>query len=299
MKLEKMKKILASKKFWLELFIMTFTMLGGAIATHFILVPSKMIIGSISGLSIVLYTLTGMPVSLIAFAINAVLLVLAYFLIGKEFGAKTVYTALILSPWLYFLEKYFPVSHSLMQDPWFDLLSFVFIISITQAFLFKINASTGGLDILAKIINKYAHIDIGTSVTFAGAAICCSAFAINDFKLVCIGLFGTWINGLVLNHFSSGLNSKKRICVISRESDKIKDYIIHELHRGVSLYEVQGGFSKDKFMEITAILTKDEFVGLMKFIETNEIKIFMTAGNVDEIYGSWNEKRRGKVLLPN
>ncbi len=294
----KIKDILKTKKFWFELFIMTFAMGGGALGIHFILVPSKLIIGSISGLSIVIFKLTGIQVSVVAFSINAFLLILAYILIGKEFGIKTVYTALILSPWLYLLETYFPVSHSLMQDPWLDLICFVSLMSFTQAILFKINASTGGLDILAKIANKYLHVSIGVGVTIAGGAICCTAFAINDFKLVLLGLLGTWLNGLVLNHFTSGLNSRKRICVISRDSDRIKDFIINKLSRGVTLYEVKGGFSSENFMELTAILTKDEFAKLMKFIETNEIKIFMTAGNVEEIYGSWNQKRRGTVLLP-
>ncbi len=293
-----MKEILTTKKFWYELFLMTFCMLVAAVGVHFFLVPSKLIIGSISGLSIVIYTLTEIPVSIVAFTINIVLLVLAYLLIGKEFGTKTVYTALILSPWLYLLEKYFPVKESIMQDPWFDLLCFVFIISITQAILFKINASTGGLDILAKIINKYLNVDIGTSVTFAGALICCSAFSINPFRLVVIGLLGTWINGLVLNHFTIGLSSKKRIALVSREYEKIKNFIINELHRGVTLSEVQGGFSAEKFIELTVILTKDEFAKLMKFIDTNEIKMFMTAGNVNEIYGTWNQKKRGKAILP-
>ncbi len=295
----KIKDVLKTKKFWLELFIMTFAMGGGALGIHFILVPSKMIIGSISGLSIVIFKLTGIQVSIVAFSINAFLLILAYILIGKEFGLKTVYTALILSPWLYLLETYFPVSQSLMQDPWLDLICFVSLMSFTQAILFKINASTGGLDILAKIANKYLHVSIGVGVTIAGATICCTAFAINDFRLVLLGLLGTWVNGLVLNHFTSGLNSKKRVCVISRDSDKIKDFVINDLKRGVTLYEVKGGFSDENFMELTAILTKDEFAKLMKFIETNEIKIFMTAGNVEEIYGSWNQKRRGRFLLPN
>ena len=210
-------KAISTKKFWVEWFIMTFGMLIAAIAVHFFLVPSNLIIGSISGLSIVIFRLTGIPVSVISLIINVILLVLAYFLIGKEFGLKTLYTALILSPWLYLLEKIAPVTQSVMGDPWFDLLCFVLLLSATQAVLFKINASTGGLDILAKIVNKYTHVDIGTSVTVAGAVICCTAFFINDFRLVIIGLIGTWINGLVINHFTAGLNMKKRVCIISPE----------------------------------------------------------------------------------
>ncbi len=283
-----------TKKFWYELFLMTFGMLIGAIGVHFFLVPSKLIIGSISGLSIVLFNLTGVPVSIVSFIINGGLLILAYILIGKEFGLKTVYTALILSPWLYLLEKLFPITESVMQDPWFDLLCFVIILSFVQAVLFKINASTGGLDILAKIINKYLHVDMGTSITFSGGAICCTAFAINDFRLVIIGLIGTWINGLVLNHFSAGLNMKKKVCIISREGERIKNYIITEINRGATLYEVKGGYSSEDFVEVVTILNQDEFATLMTFIDENGIKTFMTAGNVSEVYGFWNKRKKIK-----
>lgn len=271
---------------------MTFGMLVAAIAVHFFLVPSKLIIGSISGLSIVIYRLTDIPVSVVSFVINGFLLILAYLLIGKEFGIKTVYTALILSPWLYLLETYFPVEESIMKDPWFDLLCFVLILSAAQAVLFKINASTGGLDILAKIVNKYAHMDIGTSVTVAGAVICCSAFLINDFRFVVIGLIGTWINGLIVNHFTAGLNMKKRVCIISKDYKRLQDFIINDLVRGVTLYEVTGGYTNTKTMEIETLLTKDEFAKLMEHINNEQINAFITAGNVSEVYGFWIKDKK-------
>ncbi len=292
--MKNIKNTLSTKKFWYELFVMTFGMLIGAIGVHFFLVPSKLIVGSISGLSIVIYTLTNVPVSVVSFAINAFLLVLAYILIGKEFGSKTVYTALILSPWLYLLEKLYPITESVMQDPWFDLLCFVVILSFVQAHLFKINASTGGLDIIAKIVNKYLHIDIGTSITVAGGIICCTAFAINDLRLVIIGLIGTWINGLIVNHFTAGLNMKKRISIISREGERIKDFIINKLNRGASLYDVKGSYSSENFIEVVSILAVDEFATLMKFIDDNHIKTFMTAGSVSEVYGFWNQQKKIK-----
>ncbi len=283
---------LRSKKFWYELFIMTFGMFIGAVAVHFFLVPGKLIIGSISGLSIVIFNLTEIPVSVASFVINGFLLVLAYILIGKEFGLKTVYTALILSPWLYFLETFFPIKESIMKDPWFDLLCFVLILSFVQAHLFRINASTGGLDILAKIVNKYLHINIGTSITIAGGVICCTAFLINPFNLVVIGLIGTWVNGLVVNHFTAGLNTKKKVCIISKESERIREFIINDIQRGATIYEVQGGYSSEKFTEVVTLLTVNEFVMLMKFIDDNKIQTFMTSGNVNEVYGFWNPKSK-------
>ena len=301
-----MNKVIASSlsslktwKFWKELVIMTVGMLIAAAAVNYFLVPSKLVVGSISGLSIVVGTVTGLKVSNVVLAINAILLVLAFLLIGKEFGAKTVYTALILGPMMDFWEMVYPAANfmtdgrtSVMGDLWFDLLAFVLILSASQAIMFSINASTGGLDILAKIVNKYFHFDIGKSVTIAGFAICCTAFFINSFQLVVIGLMGTWINGLVVDHFTAGLNNRKRVCVISDNYEQIREYIVHTIKRGCSLYEVIGGYSGEKSMEVQSLLTKDEFADLMAFIKKNEFQAFITAGNVSEVYGLWSKHQR-------
>ena len=247
-----MKKILETLKtwkFWKELIIMTLGMLVGAAAVNYFLVPSKIIIGSISGLSIVLAAVfegigISIKVSTVIVIINAILLVLAYILIGSEFGLKTVYTALILGPLMDLWEKIYPVANfltepgqtSIMNDPWFDLLCFVLLLSISQSILFNIIASTGGLDILGKIVNKYLHLDIGTSVSVAGIIICCSAFAINPFRMVVIGILGTFINGLCIDYFTASLNKRKRVCIISSEHERVREFIIGKLQRGCSLY---------------------------------------------------------------
>ena len=305
--MKKLTEILGSGKFWKELVIMTVAMLIAAAAVYYFLMPSNLVIGSITGLSMVISGLFGLAgltvkVSVVVTIINALLLIMAWFLIGHEFGAKTVYTALILGPFIEFWERVLPVerimepgSSSLMGDPWFDLLCFVLILSASQTILFNINASTGGLDILAKIVNKYLHFDIGTSVTVAGALICCTAFFINPFRLVIIGLIGTWINGLALDYFTAGLNRRKRVCIISSQYERIRKYIIEELQRGCSLYNVTGGYNGHQNVEIQALLTQDEFASLMNYLKVNDIHGFITAGNVSEIYGDWNQKKKKKL----
>ena len=297
-------KALTSWKFWKELVIMTIGMSFGAAAVYYFLLPSKLIIGSISGLSIVFSTILqnfgiDFKVSWMVTILNAILLVMAWFLIGKEFGIKTVYTALILGPLIDLWSRILPYeqlmeggSVSMMGDPWMDLLCFVLMLSISQAILFNINASTGGLDIIAKIVNKYLHFDIGTSVTVAGAVICCTAFAINPFRLVVTGLVGTWINGLAIDYFTASLNRKKRVCIITENHEEIRDYIINTLHRGCSLFPLKGGYTKQDRTEIQTIIATNEFSSLMNFIKEKEFNLFMTAGNVSEIYGMWNRPKR-------
>lgn len=299
---------LISFKFWKELVIMTIGMLLVAACVNYFLTPASMIIGTISGLSIVLSKLLGGAISVptMIVIINAILLVLAWFLIGKEFGAKTVYTAMILGPLVDLEEKILPWESlaipvpgmdgtvSVMGNLWFDLLCFILMLSASQAILFSINASTGGLDILAKIVNKYLHFDIGKSVTIAGGIICCTAFLINDARMVIIGLIGTWLNGVVVDYFTALLNNRKRVCIVSKDTDKLRQFIINDIHRGCTLHEVIGGYTGEKSLEIEALLTKDDFAKLHKYIDDNKISAFMTVDNVSEMFGFWNKNKHAR-----
>lgn len=338
-----------TKKFWKELVMMTLGMFMGAAAVYYFLLPSHLIVGTISGLSIVINTILGGNADTFSYwvmGINAFLLILAFLLIGNEFGAKTVYTAMILGPLAQLWDRIYPYTnftHTVIDNPevlaqlqagqqvldangnpyllsragevlmqvkdsvmasglgtgdvWFDLVCFVFLLSACQAFEFRINASTGGLDILAKIINKYLHFDLGMSVSIGGAIICCSAFAINDFRMVVIGLIGTWINGLVINYFTASINNRKRVCIISQDWERIRQHIITDYARGCTLYPIKGGYHKDDQMEIQTLLTKDEFAALMQYINDNNMHAFITASNCSEIYGMWarHRKRNGKI----
>lgn len=305
-----MKKILqylTTWKFWKELFIMTLGMTIAAAAVYYFMMPGKLVLGSISGLSIVIANVLGLAgitvkVSWVVTAINAILLLLAWLLIGSEFGAKTVYTAMILGPlldfwaWVCPYEKLIePGLNSVMGDPLLDLIVFVLVVSISQTILFSINASTGGLDILAKIVNKYLHFDIGVSVTVAGAIICCTAFAINPFRMVVIGLVGTWMNGLALDYFMASVNRRKRICIVSDQNEQIRSYIVDTLSRGCTIYDVRGGYKGDPHTEIQSLLTTDEFSSVMNYIKAHDIKAFITAGNVSEVYGLWNQRKNKKI----
>lgn len=293
---------LVTKKFWFELFVMTAGMFVAALAVYFFLIPSKLIIGSITGLSIVMSKLLPFAsVGTYIVVINTILLILSFLLIGNEFGIKTVYTALILGPMVDFLGKVFPLSESLFAEtiagtgqvianPWFDLLTFVLLLSASQSILFSINASTGGLDILAKIINKYLHVSLGTSVTIGGGLICCTAFLINPAKLVIIGIIGTWINGLIVNYFMANLNSKIRVHIITDDYEKILDFVLNKIKRGITIHEVIGGYEKDKRIQLETILTEDDFSKLIDFMHKENIKSFMSSDTVSAVYGLWNKK---------
>lgn len=342
---------LGTKKFWKEFIVMNVGIAIGAAAVYYFLMPSHLIIGTISGLSIVINTLLGGNADTFSYwvmGINAFLLVLAFLLIGNEFGAKTVYTAMILGPLTQLWDRIYPYTnftHRVIENPdiltqlqagetvldingnpyllnragevleqvkesvmsaglgmgdvWFDLICFVLLLSISQTLEFRVNASTGGLDILAKIINKFMHFDIGMSVSIGGALICCTAFMINDFRMVVIGLIGTWLNGIVINYFTASMDRRKRVCIITREHERVRQYIVHDQLRGCSLYRVEGGYSGEEYIEIQALLTQEEFSNVLAFMRENDIQAFTTAGNCSEVYGLWfkHKKRNGKLEI--
>ena len=284
-------------KFFKELLIMTAGLLVGAAAVYYFLIPSKIVIGTISGLAMVLNSLIpAIKVSQFVLMLNVVLVIAAVFIVGKEFGVKSIVASIFLGPaidlceWIYPYSKFLePGQTSVMGDPWFDLCCFVLMLSASQAFLFRINASTGGLDIVAMIISKLTHIEIGTCVSVAGIVVCLAAFSIpgNTFRMVVIGIIGTWLNGLAIDYFMSSLNRRKRVCIVSKENETIRKFIIENLVRGCTLYEIKGGYSGDPGVEIQALLTQHEYGRLMEFIEKNHIQAFITAGNCSEIHGNW------------
>ena len=299
---------LFQKKFWIEIVALLAALLVGAAAVYYFLIPGNLILGSISGLAMVICSLLesagiAMKVSVMVLILNAFLLILAYVFLGPEVGLKTIIASLLLGPFMDFWAWICPYDRliepgltSVMGDPIFDLLGFVLLLGASQAFLFRINASTGGLDIVAMIMKKYLHWDIGTSVTVSGVIVCLSSFLVNPFRLVVIGLIGTWFNGIVVDYFTVSLNKRKRVCIISNEYEKIRQYIISTLCRGCSMYEVKGGFKETPGVEIQTILTQGEFASLMEFVRKEDIHAFITAGNCSEIYGLWRPNRK-KVNL--
>ena len=213
---------LTKAEFWKELVIMTLGLMVGAAAVYYFLMPGNLIIGSISGLAMVVNSLLlkigiSLKVSVLILVFNALLLVLAYIFLGPEIGFKTIFASLLLGPFIDLWELICPYSRligegmtSVMGDPWLDLCAYVLLLGASQAFLFRINASTGGIDIISLIMNRRCHMDIGTAVTISGAVVCATAFLIHPFRIVVIGLIGTWINGVIVDYFTASINNFHR-----------------------------------------------------------------------------------------
>lgn len=282
-----------TRQFWKEFVIMTLGMFIAAIAVDYFLVPAKLVIGSTSGIAIVVTELmqnVGLParLSVVLTLINTALLLVSFIFLGKDFGAKTIYASLIIGPMVDFCEWVCPYASliaegqaSLMNDPWLDSLCFVLILGISQSILFTINGSTGGLDIIAKMANKFLHIEMGTAVTIVGIGASATSMAINPFNIVIIGIIATWINGLVVDYCMAGLTRKMRVCVVTDTPDEILQYILHDMNRGCSIYTTKGGYTGKDHTELQTYLYKSDLERLMKFIRKNDLKVFVTATSIN------------------
>ncbi len=266
-----------------EYIIITFATLIVASAVFFFLIPSNVSVGSVSGLAMVLANVIPLNISVITFVLNGLLLVIGFLLIGPEFGIKTVYTSLLLPLLLGILEILFPDFASINGDPMLDTVCYIFVVSVGLAILFKQNASSGGLDIVAKILNKYFHMELGKAMALPGMCVALSSALFYDKKIVVLSILGTYLNGLVLDHFIFGLNMKKRVCIVSEKQAQIRDFIINTLRSGATIYPCVGAYDNQPKQEIITIVDKNEYAQLMTFIRKTDPKAFVTVYTVNEI----------------
>ena len=269
--------------FMKEFIVITFATLIVSAAVFFFLIPSQVSVGSISGLAMILGNIIPLHISIITFILNGLLLIIGFLLIGKEFGAKTVYTSLLLPLFLRIFEIWFPDFSSINGDPFLDMVCYIFVVSIGLAILFRENASSGGLDIVAKLLNKYFRMDMGKAMALPGMCVALSSILFYDKKLVVLSLLGTYLNGLVLDHFIFGLNLKKRVCIISEKEDEIRSFILNRLHSGATIYEGRGAYDGQPKTEIITIVDKNEYALLMSYLLKTDPSAFVTVYTVSEV----------------
>ena len=197
-----------------------------ASAVYFFLLPSHASVSSISGLGIVLSNFIPLPLSAITMILNVVLLIIGFFTCGKEFGVKTVYTSIMLPLFLGLFEKVFPNIGSLTDSQELDVLCYILVVSIGLSILFNRNASSGGLDIVAKIMNKYLHMDLGRAMSLSGMCVALSAVLVYDKKTVVLSILGTYFNGIILDHFIFNHNVKRRVCIITKKEEELRRFIV-------------------------------------------------------------------------
>jgi hypothetical protein len=266
-----------------DMAVITFATFIVAVAVYFFMMPNNLAIASIAGLAVVLQKFIPLSVATISLIFNVGLLIIGFIFVGREFGGKTVYTSVILPIFVGIFEKLFPKYNGLTGDPFLDMICYIFIVSIGLSLLFNHNASSGGLDIIVKILNKYLHIDKGKAMSIAGMLVSLSAIFAYDTKTVVLSVLGTYLNGIILDYFLFGTNIKKKVCILSRKNEEIKKYILKNMHSGATLYKVIGAYNNEEHEEVVAIVNKREYGVLMQFIRRTDPDAFVTVSTINEV----------------
>ena len=271
------------KSILIEINILTIAIAIIAVAVYFFLVPSHTSISSMSGLGIVLSNFVPLPLSAITMILNVVLLIIGFFTCGKEFGLKTVYTSVMLPVFLGIFENIFPNTGSITNSQELDVLCYILVVSVGLSILFNRNASSGGLDIVAKIMNKYFHMELGKAMSLSGMCVALSAALVYDKKTVVLSVLGTYFNGIVLDHFIFDHNIKRRVCIITKKEEELRQFIVRDLHSGATIYEAIGAYNMEKRNEIITIVDKGEYQKLMKYINQEDPEAFITVYKVSDM----------------
>ena len=266
-----------------EYTILTFGTLIIACAVYFFMIPSHVTVGSISALAMVLSNFLPLPVSVITLSMNIVLLGMGFLLIGKEFGAKTVYASILLPGFLAIFELILPNFQSLTQDALLDVVCYILIVSVGQAILFSSNASSGGLDIVGKLMNKYLRMELGKALSLSGMLVALSSAFCYDKKTVVLSVLGTYFGGIMVDRFMFGMNIKRKVCILSPKLEEIKNFILYDLHSGASMYDLIGAYDKNVKREIVTIVDNNEYRRLMDFVRKTDPKAFVTVYSVNEV----------------
>lgn len=271
--------------------IITIGTIIASFAVFFFLTPSHLAVGSISGLAVLIAKFVPMTVGTLLIILNGICLLLSAIFVGKEFTYRTLYPSILLPIVIRILEKIYPNMQSLMGDQFLDMLGYLFLYALGASLLFMNNASSGGLDVITKIMNKYFHMELGTAMSVCGMAVAIPSIFIYDIKTGLLSILGTYFQGIILDHFLFGFSIKKKVCVVSDHIEEIRDYVINVMHSGATFYEATGAFDYRNYKELNIIVNRQEYVTLINLIDKVDPDAFVSVYNVSEIMShTWGRK---------
>ena len=283
------------KSVWKDLGILLSGMFLVAVAVYYIMMPSDFVVGSLAGFVMILAEFIPLKISTLTFLMNVFLLILGYIFVGREFGGKTVVASLLLPAYLSLFEIITPNVQPLTDDLFVNVICYVLVVCMGQAILFNINACSGGLDIIAKILNKYLHIDLGKGAMLAGFVTSAMSILVYDRTRLVVGLVGTYLSGFVLDNLLDGFNIRKKVCIISSRLPDIQDFIVHVLRRGATLYPIRGAWNNQETTELVTILQKNEYARLLEYVNTVDPAAFVTVATVGQVIGKWTDDKGRRI----
>jgi uncharacterized membrane-anchored protein YitT (DUF2179 family) len=257
-----------------------------AAGIHFFKAPNHFATGGVSGLAIIFqYFFTGISVGPLMLLINIILLIGGFLLIGKKFGSKTVYSSFILAAMVWFLQKIAPMTHPFTGDTMLELCFGIILPAIGSAIVFNQNASTGGTDIVAKVLQQLTSLDIGKALMLADAAITIAAGAVFGVRIGLYSFLGLIVKAFLIDTAIESMNIRKQMVIVSSEPERIRAHIIENLHRGATIHIAYGAYHGDEKQVITTVVSRAQAVELRRFIRCLDPDSFITITNTSEIIG--------------
>lgn len=270
----------------LEYVILTAATLIMVVGVYVFKFPNNFSFGGVTGIAIVLSAVTPLSAGTINFVMNIALLGIGFLFLGRGFGEKTVYVSLLMSVGLSVLEKEFPMSHPLTDEPMLELLFAIALPAFSSAILFNIGASGGGTDIIAMIMKKYSRMDnIGVPLFLVDLVITVLACVVFDMKTGLFSFTGLLAKSLVIDGVIENINLCKYFTIICDNPQPICDYIHLKMNRSATIYEGEGTYEHKKKYIILTVLKRGQAVELRNFIKVHEPEAFLMITNSSEIIG--------------
>jgi uncharacterized membrane-anchored protein YitT (DUF2179 family) len=262
----------------------TFGVLLITISLEYFFFPNDIAAGGVSGLAIVINKLTGISVGLLMILFNIILFVIAFIFIGGGFGAKSIYATFALSGLLWVFDTF------IIPKPFTENYILVVVVgsaiqALGLAIVFNQNASTGGTSIIAKILNKYLHIDIGKSLLLSDFVVTILAIYAFGADKGMFGLISVFLTGTLVDNVIEGFTIAKAVFIISSGSEKVAQFIMSELGRGCTYLDGRGAYTKEKTFMLFTVVNRKQFIVLKNKVREIDANAFITVTDAREVLG--------------
>ena len=269
-----------------EYFWITIGYLILAFGIKFFIAPNNIASGGVTGIAILInHFIPTISVAILMLLLNVILFIIAFIFIGGGFGGKTIYATLSLSGAIYVLDLFFPANYAITNDLLLATLFGTLTSGIGLGIVFNQNASTGGTDILAKIMNKFSHVDMGKALLMVDFVIAFSSAIIFNAEIGMYAILAVIMNGMIVDYIIQGLNTCKSIFIVSTKQDQVVKFIIEELDRSCTILDGQGGYTGKKSKMLYTVLGRREFIRLRNFIKAVDKNAFVIVSEAHEVLG--------------
>lgn len=265
--------------------LLTISTLIIAVGIYFFKFANNFTFGGITGIAVLVTKFLPISSSDFSFVVNILLLIIGWIVLGKSFAEKTAYSTILLSVSLSLLERIYPMSHPLTNEPLLELIFAILLPALGSAILFNIGASSGGTDVIAMILKKYTNVDIGKGLMISDLIFTLAGFLVFNVKTGLYSLLGLIMRSALIDNFIESFNRSKYFHVVTSNATCICDFIQNDLQRGATIVNATGAFTGDDKYIILTVLSPSQAVKLRNFIKEQDPKAFLLVSNTSEIIG--------------